>query len=88
VAAEAFADRRYEADGSLRSRQFADALIQDPAEAAEQALRLVREGSAQTLCIHSDSPGSVQTMAAVARSLRTAGITLKPLAAALPPKAS
>ena len=30
VAAEAFADRRYEADGSLRSRKFADALITDP----------------------------------------------------------
>jgi 5-oxoprolinase (ATP-hydrolysing) subunit A len=88
VAAEAFADRRYEADGSLRSRQFADALIQDPAEAAEQALRLVRQGRAQTLCIHSDSPGSVATMAEVARALRAAGVTLRPLAAARPPKAS
>ena len=41
VAAEAFADRRYEADGSLRSRKFTDALIRDPAEAAKQALRIV-----------------------------------------------
>jgi 5-oxoprolinase (ATP-hydrolysing) subunit A len=79
VAAEAFADRRYEADGSLRSRQFADALITDPDEAAGQAVRLVREGRAQTLCIHSDTPGSVRTMAAVAAALRAAGITLKPL---------
>jgi 5-oxoprolinase (ATP-hydrolysing) subunit A len=85
VAAEAFADRRYEADGSLRSRQFDDALITDPAEAAEQAVRLVRQGRAQTLCIHSDTPGSVRTVAAVACALRDAGITLKPLAAALPP---
>lgn len=84
VAAEAFADRRYEPDGSLRPRQFADALIVDPDEAAEQAVRLVREGRAQTLCIHSDSPGSVRTMVAVAAALRAAGITLKPLAAALP----
>ena len=38
VAAEAFADRRYEADGSLRSRKFEDALLRDPAEAAQQAL--------------------------------------------------
>ena len=34
VAAEAFADRRYEADGSLRSRKFTDALILDPAQSA------------------------------------------------------
>ena len=33
VAAEAFADRRYEANGALRSRKFEDALIRDPAEA-------------------------------------------------------
>ena len=32
VAAEAFADRRYEPDGTLRSRKFADALIRDPKE--------------------------------------------------------
>jgi UPF0271 protein len=79
VAAEAFADRRYEADGSLRPRQFADALITDPDEAAEQAVRLVRDGRAQTLCIHSDSPGSVRTMAAVASALRAAGITVRSL---------
>src|SRR5580704_15911815 len=41
VAAEAFADRRYEPDGTLRSRKFAGALIRDPAEAAEHALRIV-----------------------------------------------
>ena len=45
VAAEAFADRRYEPDGSLRSRKFADALIRDPAEAAQQALRIAEQGS-------------------------------------------
>ena len=46
VAAEAFADRRYEADGSLRSRKFEDALIRDPAEAGRQALehRRTRDG--------------------------------------------
>ena len=34
VTAEAFADRRYESDGSLRSRKFADALLREPEEAA------------------------------------------------------
>lgn len=64
VAAEAFADRRYEPDGSLRSRKFADALITDPEEAAAQAARFAREGRAQTLCIHGDTPGAVEILKA------------------------
>ena len=44
VAAEAFADRRYEPDGTLRSRKFEDALIRDPESAARQALGMVERG--------------------------------------------
>ena len=69
VAAEAFADRRYEPDGSLRSRQFADALITDPREAAAQAARFAREGEAQTLCIHGDTPGAVEILKACRAAL-------------------
>ncbi|HUE01305.1 MAG TPA: 5-oxoprolinase subunit PxpA [Bryobacteraceae bacterium] len=69
VAAEGFADRRYEPDGSLRPRKFADALITEPADAAAQALRLARSGSVQTICVHSDTPGSVEILAAVAAAL-------------------
>ena len=91
VAAEAFADRRYEPDGTLRSRKFADALIRDPAEAGRQALSIVERGkvtacngtdvtvNAQTLCIHGDTPGAPQIAAAVAQTLRQAGVTLSPL---------
>lgn len=91
IAAEAFADRRYEPDGSLRSRKFADALIRDPAEAAQQALHIAEQGSvlahngsevavtAQTICIHSDTPGAPQIAAAVASALSQAGIALLPL---------
>jgi UPF0271 protein len=92
VAAEAFADRRYESDGTLRSRKFDNALIRDPAEAAKQALGIAQRGivtahdgtevklSAQTICIHGDTPGSVQIAAAVARALRDAGVTLRAVA--------
>jgi UPF0271 protein len=72
TAAEGFADRRYEPDGSLRSRKFADALITGPAEAAAQALRLVSEGRVQTICVHSDTPGAAEILAAVARALKAA----------------
>jgi UPF0271 protein len=94
VAAEAFADRRYEPDGTLRSRKFSDALLSDPAEAALQARSIVERGtvlasdgaevrvSAQTICIHGDTPGAVKIAAAVARTLREAGVELRSLAPA------
>jgi len=69
VAEEAFADRRYEPDGTLRSRKFADALITDPQAAAAQALRLAREGNAQTVCVHGDTPGAVQILKACRAAL-------------------
>jgi UPF0271 protein len=91
VAAEAFADRRYEVDGTLRSRKFDDALIRDPEDAGRQALNIVRRGTviacdgsevsinAQTICIHGDSPGAPDIAASVARTLRRAGVTLSAL---------
>jgi UPF0271 protein len=59
---EAFADRRYEPDGTLRSRKFPDALITDPEQAAEQAARFASEGKADTICVHGDTPGAVEIL--------------------------
>jgi UPF0271 protein len=70
---EAFADRRYEADGTLRSRKFDDALITDPAAAAAQAVRFAREGKAQTICVHGDTPGAVEILRACRASLSGIG---------------
>jgi 5-oxoprolinase (ATP-hydrolysing) subunit A len=70
TAAEGFADRRYEADGTLRSRKLPDALITDPEAAAAQALRLAREGVAQTICVHGDTPGAVEILKACREALR------------------
>ena len=86
VAAEAFADRRYEQDGSLRARKFRDALLDVPERAAEQAVRiaegrgvLTREGTivrveAETICIHGDTPGAERIAEAVRKELVEAGI--------------
>jgi UPF0271 protein len=94
VAAEAFADRRYEPDGSLRSRKFDDSLIRDPVEAAQQAVRIVERGmiiasngtevpvDAQTICIHGDTPGATLLAASVVRTLRDAEISLDAFASA------
>lgn len=75
--AEAFADRTYESDGTLRDRKFDDALITNPEKAALQAKMMMKgkaiavDGSevpidAQTLCVHSDTPNAV----AIARAVR------------------
>jgi 5-oxoprolinase (ATP-hydrolysing) subunit A len=86
VAAEAFADRRYEPDATLRARRHPDALLTDPDEAADQALRLARDAEvvavggavvavrASTLCLHGDTPGAARIAAAVAARLRAAGV--------------
>ena len=88
TAAEAFADRRYEKDGSLRARKFRDALLDEPEEAAVQAVRiaegrgiLTREGEvvpvdAQTICIHGDTPGAVRIAEAVRKALESAGVPI------------
>jgi 5-oxoprolinase (ATP-hydrolysing) subunit A len=88
--AEAFADRRYEPDGSLRARRHDDALLQDPEEAAKQALRIAsrhevvaRDGSvvrldAQTLCIHGDTPDAVAIARSVRERLEAAGVRVCP----------
>ncbi len=91
VAAEAFADRRYEADGSLRARRFADALITDPATAARQVVDIVGDGritavdgsqvavSADTICIHGDNPGAREIAAAVSEALKQRGVEVRGL---------
>jgi UPF0271 protein len=95
VAAEAFVDRRYEPDGSLRARRHADALIHSPAEAARQALEIVERGrikasddswiavSAETLSVHGDTPGALDIARAVREVLEQAGVSLAPLTGAI-----
>ena len=92
VAAEGFADRVYADDGQLVSRKLGkDALVSDPAKAAEQAVRMVIDGKVvtitgktidvkvQTICIHGDSPGADKIVAAVRDGLVKAGAVVKPL---------
>lgn len=91
VAAEAFADRAYEADGSLRPRRLEGAVLDDPAAAAAQAVAIARDRAvrahdgtplavvADTLCVHGDLPGAARRAAAVRTALETAGISVRPL---------
>jgi UPF0271 protein len=88
VVREAFVDRGYMADGTLVPRDRPGALLTDPVQAGERAVRMVRSGrvvsvdgveahvEAQTLCLHADTPGSPAFAAATRRALEAAGIRL------------
>ena len=77
---EGFADRTYESDGSLRSRELDDALITDPEKAAHQAVHMAKNETfiaidgnelnikVNTICIHSDTPNAV----AISKAVHTA----------------
>jgi UPF0271 protein len=78
-ATEGFADRGTLPDGTLVPRGQPGAVITDPLAAKQNAIRLARGGSIETLCVHGDTPGAV----AVAREVRAALDALAP-----PPPAS
>jgi 5-oxoprolinase (ATP-hydrolysing) subunit A len=88
---EAFADRAYERDGKLRSRNLPGALLDAPARAAQQALGIVLRHratthngnelaiNAETLCIHSDTPNAAAIAREVRNRLESAGVSVRPL---------
>lgn len=91
VAGEAFADRGYEPEGSLTPRGRPGALKETPEEAARQALSIALDGEvvgaggarvplhAQTICLHSDTPGAPAFARAIAERLQAAGVVLRAL---------
>ncbi len=91
TAAEVFADRAYETDGSLVSRDQPGAVINNPKKLVERAVRLVQEGSVtarggdvvalrrDTICLHGDTPGAGQLAAQLRSGLEAAGIRVLPI---------
>jgi 5-oxoprolinase (ATP-hydrolysing) subunit A len=86
---EAFADRRYLADGTLQPRTQPGSVLTDAAEAAEQAVAIAAgsasavDGSsvelrAESICCHGDTPGAVEIAAAVRKALEGAGVAIGP----------
>ncbi len=90
VAAEAFADRAYEPDGTLRSRRLPEAVLSDPQLVARRAVAMATEsrveaidGSivelhADTICLHGDTPGPAAIAHAVRAALDAAGVRVQP----------
>lgn len=90
---EAFADRAYTSAGTLVSRRDPGAVLHDPAEVARRCVRLVTRGevgavdgsvvpvSAESVCVHGDSPGAVAMARAVRAAVEEAGVTVRAFAA-------
>jgi 5-oxoprolinase (ATP-hydrolysing) subunit A len=90
--AEAFADRAYNPDGTLVSRREAGAVLHDAQAVATNMVRLATEGtivardgstirtSAESICLHGDTPGAVSMAAAVRRELEAAGVGIRSFA--------
>jgi len=89
LAAEGFADRNYEADGSLTPRTEPDAVIHDAAAVVTRAVQMAREGvvisrdgeavpmRVATICTHGDTPGSHTLARRIRDGLERAGIKVR-----------
>ncbi len=88
-AAEVFADRSYQDDGSLSPRGQPGAMIEDLEVAVLQVKRMAAEGlvcsasgkdvqvRADTLCIHGDQSGALAFVQRIRRELNAAGIEVR-----------
>jgi UPF0271 protein len=89
VASEVFADRTYQADGSLTPRTRSDAMIEDVERSIAQVLGMVGRGTVQatdgtqvkveadTLCIHGDQPAARGFAARLREALQAAGVEVR-----------
>ncbi|AGT90554.1 5-oxoprolinase subunit PxpA [Rhodococcus erythropolis] len=90
VVAEAFADRAYTAEGTLVPRTESGAVLHDPALVAERVRRMVVDGeldavdgstlkiSAESVCVHGDSPAAVDMAAAIRDLLESSDVEITP----------
>lgn len=81
TAAEVFADRAYNPDGSLVSRSRAGSVIDDTSRVVARAVRMARSRTvttidgtelavqADTICVHGDTPGAAELAMAIRRAL-------------------
>lgn len=91
VAHEAFADRRYEADGRLSPRGETGAVIDDIDTAIAQAIAIATRGeatartgetlriTADTVCVHGDRPDAAEFACRLRSALETAGVEVRAL---------
>lgn len=89
VAQEVFADRTYQADGTLTPRSQANAMIHDVTVAVDRVIRMIQEGKvtavdgtdiniqADTICVHGDEPEALQFVQQLRERLQAEQITIQ-----------
>jgi 5-oxoprolinase (ATP-hydrolysing) subunit A len=93
VAAEGFADRAYEPDGSLTPRTRSGAVMHDADDVVRRAVRMARDGvvtatdgrdipmTVDTICTHGDTPGSHELTRRIREGLERAGLSVRAVGA-------
>jgi len=91
VAEEFFADRAYNADGTLVSRKHPGSMIHDKEVAVERAVKMVLEGkvntidgkeiklNANSICVHGDNPEAVAFVELISSKLKESGVEIRSL---------
>ena len=91
VAEEVFADRGYNADGTLVNRSLPGAFVKDPEEAIARVIKMVKtkkvtavtgeeiDIAADSICVHGDNPKAIEFVDRIRKSLITNGIEVKSL---------
>ena len=86
TALEIFADRTYEDDGSLTPRSYKGAVIDDPHSSQQHLKKMIMEEAIvsrngfilktpiHSICLHSDTPNSVEISKQICILLQTMGI--------------
>jgi UPF0271 protein len=89
TASEVFADRTYQADGSLTPRSEPNALIKDTESAIEQVLQMINTQTitatngenisikAETICIHGDGENALDFARTINQKLTESGVLIK-----------
>ncbi len=79
---EGFPDRAYTGagyDGGLLPRDQEGAVLRDPGVIAARALEMARSGRFDSVCVHGDTPGAVDSARAVRVALEAGGIDVRPV---------
>ena len=91
VAEEVFADRGYNADGTLVNRNLPGAFVKDPNQAIERVIKMIKEKkviavdgteidiNADSICVHGDNSEAIEFVNKIKSSLLNNGIEVKSL---------
>lgn len=92
TAREFYADRAYNKDKSLVSRKRKGAVINDPFAIKERIIKAVETGTVESIdgdiltvefesiCVHGDTPGALEIVKFIRKTLKEAGVQILPLA--------